>query len=210
MTHTPRRALLVIDVQNEYVTGNLPIAYPPVAGSLANIAQAIDAANAHGVPVVLIQQDAPATSPLFAEGSDGWQLHPDVAGRQHAHLIRKQLPSAFTGTDLAAWLSKHEIDTLTVVGYMTQNCNASTIFEALHAGLHVEYLHDASGAVAYANAAGSASAEEIHRVFCTVFHARFAAVADTAAWIAAVGAGQPLAAGNIVASHTQGLAASAQ
>lgn len=210
MTHSPRRALLVIDVQNEYITGKLPIAYPPVAGSLACIARAIDAANAHGVPVVLVQQDAPASSPLFAEGSDGWRLHPEVAGRKHAHLIRKRLPSAFTGTDLAAWLSKHEIDTLTVAGYMTQNCNASTIFEALHAGLRVEYLHDASGAVAYANAAGSASAEEIHRVFCTVFHSRFAAVADTAAWIAALGAGQALAAGNIVASHGQALAASAR
>ena len=209
MTHSPRRALLVIDVQHEYISGKLPIAYPPVAASLARIVQAIDAANAHGVPVVLVQQEAPAGSPLFAEGSDGWQLHPEAAGRQHAHLIRKKLPSAFTGTDLAAWLSKHEIDTLTVAGYMTQNCNASTIFEAAHAGLRVEYLRDASGAVAYANAAGSASAEEIHRVFCTVFHARFAAVADTAAWIAALDAGQALAAGNIVASHGQAQAASA-
>ncbi|MBH9687194.1 cysteine hydrolase, partial [Burkholderia cepacia] len=29
-----RRALIVIDVQNEYVTGNLPIEYPPLDVSL--------------------------------------------------------------------------------------------------------------------------------------------------------------------------------
>ena len=41
-------ALIVIDVQNEYVTGNLPIAFPPVDGSLKTISAAIDAAIAAG------------------------------------------------------------------------------------------------------------------------------------------------------------------
>ena len=34
MSATPRRVLLVIDVQNEYFTGGLPIAHPPVETSL--------------------------------------------------------------------------------------------------------------------------------------------------------------------------------
>ncbi len=46
------RALLVIDVQNEYVSGRLPIAYPPVDESLAAIGEAMDAAAAHGIPIV--------------------------------------------------------------------------------------------------------------------------------------------------------------
>ena len=46
------RALIVIDVQNEYVTGNLPIAFPGRDASLANIGAAIDAANRHAIPVV--------------------------------------------------------------------------------------------------------------------------------------------------------------
>ena len=40
---TPRRALIVIDVQNEYVTGDLPIEYPDVHSSLANIGRVQDA-----------------------------------------------------------------------------------------------------------------------------------------------------------------------
>lgn len=52
MSASPRRALLVIDVQNEYVSGNLPIEYPPVETSLSNIAAAMDAAKSAGIPVV--------------------------------------------------------------------------------------------------------------------------------------------------------------
>ncbi|MBX3604929.1 MAG: cysteine hydrolase [Piscinibacter sp.] len=197
----PRRALVVIDVQNEYVTGNLPIEHPPVTQSLDRIGAAMDAARAAGIPVVVVQQDAPEGSPIFAVGSAGWQLHPIVAERPHEHRIRKRLPSAFAGTDLADWLARHDIDTLTVCGFMTHNCDASTVFEAAHAGLAAEWLADASGAVPYANAAGTASAQEIHRVFGVVFHSRFAAVATTAAWIEAVQAGTPLPRDSIVASN---------
>ncbi|MFM0475803.1 cysteine hydrolase family protein [Paraburkholderia strydomiana] len=198
---TPRRALIVIDVQNEYVTGNLPIEYPDVQSSLANIGRAIDAARTAGVPVVIVQNFAPATSPLFARGSEGAELHPVVASRERDHFVEKSLPSAFTGTDLADWLAARQIDTVTVVGYMTHNCDASTVNHAVHAGLAVEFLHDATGSVPYENSAGFASAEEIHRVFSVVLQSRFAAVASTDEWLAAVSSGVPLERGNIYASN---------
>ncbi len=200
---TPRRALIVIDVQNEYITGNLPIEYPPVAGSLANIGAAMDAAAAAGIPVIVVQNDSPADAPLFAIGSHGWQLHPEVAARKHDLLLNKTLPSAFAEYPLHKWLQDRAVDTLAVVGYMTHNCDASTLFDAAHFGLAGEFLQDATGSLPYANAAGSASAEEIHRVFSTVFHSRFAAVTDTAAWIAALKAGLPIARSNIAASNQQ-------
>ena len=203
----PRRALLVIDVQNEYVTGNLRIEFPPVAHTLANIGRAMDAATRHGAPVIVVQNRAPADAPLFAHGSSGWELHPVVATRPRDHWLEKTLPSAFAGTDLAAWLVAHGIDTVTVAGYMTHNCDASTIMEGLHRGLTMEFLRDASGAVPYRNAAGHASAEDIHRVFGVVLHSRFAAVADTDDWIAAMAAGQPLPRGGVHASHQAALAA---
>ena len=205
-TTAPKRALLVIDVQNEYVSGKLPIGYPAVDLSLANIARALDAAQAAGVPVIVVQHTSPVDSPVFADQSHGWQLHEVVAGRPRAHYLSKHQPSALAGTDLAQWLAEHAIDTLTVTGYMTQNCNASTIYAAAHMGLRVEYLHDASGALAYANEAGNASAEEVHRVYCSVFHARFAAVASTAQWIAAVENGTALSMDNIVASALRAIA----
>jgi nicotinamidase-related amidase len=201
MSTIPRRALVVIDVQNEYVTGDLPIEYPDVQTSLANIGRAMDAARAAGVPVVVVQNIAPASSPLFARGSAGAQLHPVVASREHDHHVEKSLPSAFAQTDLADWLAARGVDTLTIVGYMTHNCDASTAFEATHRGLKVEFLVDATGSVPYENDAGVASAEEIHRVFSVVMQSRFAAVATTDAWLAALEAGVPLPGGNIYASN---------
>src|SRR6476660_3508956 len=101
--NAPRRALVVIDVQNEYVSGNLRIEYPPVEGSLQAIGQAMDHARASGVPVVVVQNRAPVSSPLFAEGSHGWQLHETVARRPWDHLVHKELPSALARTGLREW-----------------------------------------------------------------------------------------------------------
>jgi nicotinamidase-related amidase len=209
MSAFPRRALIVIDVQNEYVTGELPIEYPPVQDSLANIGRAIDAAHAHSVPVIVVQHMESPDAALFARGSHGGALHPVVAQRAYDHLIEKTLPSAFAGTDLADWLADHRIDTLSVVGYMTHNCNVSTVLHASHAGMKVEYLNDATGALPYENDAGYASAEEIHRAFTVVMHARFAAVVRTDDWIAAVETGKPIERGSIGASNKKARARAA-
>ncbi|QYD72148.1 cysteine hydrolase [Paraburkholderia edwinii] len=179
----PRRALIVIDVQNEYVTGNFRIEYPPVESSLPNIGKAIDAANAHGVPVVLVQHVLPADAPIFAEGSDGAKLHPVVADRPHDHVVTKVLPSTFSSAGFDDWLKEHEIDTLTVIGYMTQNCNDATIREAMHKGYAVEFLPDAAGSLSYKNKAGYASAEEMHRIISVIMESTYAATMSTEEWV---------------------------
>ncbi len=196
-----KRALVVIDVQNEYFSGNLPIEYPPVGESLPNIGRAMDAAHAAGVPVVVVQHTSPAGAPAFDRGTPGWELHPEVARRPRDHDIEKHRDSVFTGTDLAEWIERNGIDTLTVSGYMTHNCDASTVFGAVHAGLQVEFLSDASGSLPYANEAGAASAEEIHRVFSVVFQSNFAAVVRTADWIEALRTGHAPRRDNPVASN---------
>lgn len=204
----PRRALVVIDVQNEYFEGGgLPIEYPPVGQSLPKVLRAMDAACEAGVPVVVVRHEAPKGAPVFQADAPGGQLHPEVARRAHDHLVTKRLPSVFAGTGFAEWIAAHGIDTLTLAGYMTHNCDASTAFEAMHRGLNVEFLADASGALPYANAAGAATAEEIHRVFSVVFHSNFAAVASTDEWLAAVAAGKPLPKDNVLASNQRARAA---
>jgi nicotinamidase-related amidase len=196
-----RRALIVIDVQNEYVTGNLPIEFPDVNVSLANIGRAMDAAGKHGVPVVIVQNFASATAPIFARGSQMAELHESVASRPRAHYVEKALPSAFAGTDLGEWLTSNDIDTIVIAGYMTHNCDDSTVKHAVHAGLQVEFLADATGSLPYENRAGRASAEEMHRVFTVVMQSRFAAVASTDEWIAALESGEPPVRENIFASN---------
>ena len=124
----------------------------------------MDAARKAGMPVIVVQQTAPASSQL------------------REHYLRKLLPGAYPEINHAQWLQARTIDRLTVVGYMAHNCVASTINHALHNGTAAEFLHDASGAVPYSNQAGAASAEEIHRVFCGVLQSRFAAVMSAQEW----------------------------
>jgi nicotinamidase-related amidase len=153
------------------------------------------------VPVVIVQNFAPATAPIFARGSQMAELHESVASRPRAHYVEKALPSAFAGTDLGEWLTSNDIDTIVIAGYMTHNCDDSTVKHAVHAGLQVEFLADATGSLPYDNRAGKASAEEIHRVFTVVMQSRFAAVLSTDEWIAALESGEPPVRENIFASN---------
>ncbi len=201
MNTPPRRALVVIDVQNEYVTGALRIEYPPIDSSLPRIAQAMDAARAAQVPIVVVQATLPAAAEVFVRGTPSWELHPLIAQRPRDHHIEKRWPSVFTETDFADWLAERQIGTLTIAGYMTHNCNASTVLEAMHRGLQVEFLSDATGSLPYANDAGRATAEEIHRIFSVVFHTAFASVVSTDTWVAALNDGVALPRDNILASN---------
>ncbi|MFE5286083.1 cysteine hydrolase family protein [Nocardia sp. NPDC056611] len=196
------RALIVIDVQNEYVTGRLPIAYPPLDVSLANIAAAMDAARRAGIPVVVVQHVAPAESPVFARGGTGFALHPTVAERPWDLLVEKTLPSSFPETGLAQWLAERDVDTIVVCGYMTQNCDESTARDAVHRGFAVEFLSDATGTLALTNQAGAVAAKELHEAVLVVMQSRFAAVATTAEWIETITGGAELERSGILASAT--------
>lgn len=203
--NSPARALVVIDVQNEYFAGGrLEVESPCADRSLVNILRAIDAALLASVPVIVVRHEAPAGAPLFQAHAPGGQLHPDIEHRRHDLSIVKHTPSAFCETGLAEWLDRHGIDTLAVTGYMTQNCIAATIFDAMQRGFAVEFLADAAAALAYANKAGSASAQEIHQIFSVVFQSNFAAVVTTEEWLAALGTGERLAKGNVLASAEAG------
>lgn len=175
------RALLVIDVQNEYFNGLLPVTHP--AGSLENILRAMDAAQAHGLAVVVVQHATPAGSPVFAQGSPTWELHPQVASRPRDLLLVKSLPGSFTGTGLEEWLKQRGVKTVAISGYMTQMCCDTTARQAFHRGLAVEFLSDATGTLAIGNQAGSVTAEDLHRAILVTQAMRFSQVMSTGEWI---------------------------
>lgn len=196
----PRRALLVIDVQNEYVSGALPIAHPPLSTSLPNIAAAMDAATAAGVPVVLIQHLDEADSPVFAAGSLGVELHEVVSSRPRDLVLTKQTVSCFASTDLGVRLDDLGVDTITIAGFMTQHCDESTARDAADRGLIVEVLSDATGTLPLSTPSGTISAQELHETSLLVLHSGFAAVVPTAVWTAAVAAGEPTTGADLWAS----------
>ena len=66
-----------------------------------------------------------------------------------------------------------------------------------------------SGAINLANEAGQVSAEVLHTTLMVLFQSNFAAVATTAEWTDAVGAGTALPKNNLVESALQGREAAA-
>ncbi|SDE04882.1 isochorismatase family protein [Nocardioides lianchengensis] len=209
MTAAPRRALIVVDVQQEYDDGVLQIQHPPRATAVANVVRALDVAEQQGLPVVVVQHELPEGAPVFAVGSSSWALHPDVERRLQPSWKRvsKDRSSVFAGTDVAAWLAERDVDTITIVGFMTNNCDLATAASAEELGLAAEVLSDATGAIHLANEAGKVSAEQLHEALMVLLQSNLAAVASTDAWVAAVEAGAPLVGSDLGTSATQGRAA---
>jgi nicotinamidase-related amidase len=180
---TPTTALLVIDVQEEYFSGSLPIEFPPRTESLANIAAAIDRANATRVPVLLVRHSEPDGDDSFQRDTSAWQLRPEVADRPHDALIDKTLPGTFTGTELGDVLAARGVQHLTIVGYMTNFCCDTTARQALHLGMGVTILTDAVGVPSMpAVGGGMVDASTLHRAALAPLALMGVEMVDTADW----------------------------
>jgi len=191
---TPRRALILVDVQQEYFSGPLEIQYPAHSDSLPRITSAIDAAISASIPIVVVQHNEGDDAPVFNPTMAGFALHPEIASRQRPEwkTVSKQFGTVFAGTDVLAWLREHDVDTITLVGYMTNNCIIASAAEAETHGLAAEVLSDATGAINIANDAGFADAKTVHTTLMALLHSNFAAVATTATWADAVAEGSVL------------------
>jgi len=180
-----KRALLVIDVQNEYFTGALPITHP--AGHLQNILQVMDAAQGK-MPVVVIQHHfTDPAMPFFQKNSQGWKLHSEVEKRPRDLLVEKTLPGSFTNTPLEKYLKEQGIDTVAIAGYMTHMCCDTTAREAVHRGFKVEFLSDATGTLPLDNKAGQVNAEELQRSILCAQQMLLSDVIDTKEWLGRIG-----------------------
>lgn len=176
------RALLVIDVQNEYFTGKLPVSYP--SGSLDKILQVMNTAHEKNIPVIVVRHTQPQEdTPIFRKGTPEWELHPEVAKFPYNLLIEKNLPGSFTGTELEAWLREKGIDTVVISGYMTQMCCDTTARQAAHLGFSVEFLSDATGTLAFQNNGGAATDEELHRAILVAQDGFISNIVSTSEWV---------------------------
>ncbi|NNG35553.1 isochorismatase family protein [Nakamurella aerolata] len=201
-----RRVLIVVDVQNEYLEGPLAVQYPPFTESLERIRSAVQTAVQHDVPVVLVEHENPAGAAAFAADSPGRAVVSRFAAEIDANWPRvvKRYASAFDATDLASVLAGLKVDTISLVGYMTNNCIIATAASAAPHGLTAEVLSDAVGAIDLSNDAGSVPAQQVHETLMTLLDSNFAAVADTSAWAQAVASDTPLPRSNLVASALAG------
>jgi nicotinamidase-related amidase len=179
------QALLVIDVQNEYFTGTLPVTYP--RGSFKNILKAMDRGIASRIPVAVIQHTNPVPgSPTFRKGTPTWELHDEVKRRQCDIVVEKNFPGSFTGTGLEKWLKDRSITSIAIAGYMTQMCCDTTARQAYDLGYFINFLSDATGTLSITNSAGSISDTDLHRAILITQQMRFSRVVRTDEWIKSI------------------------
>jgi len=198
----PHRALVLVDVQNEYAHLPLRIRHPSLSDCLERIERALDVAENAGLPVACVQHAGPPGGTIFNPGGKSFELCPCIERRRTAQWKRvvKRRGSIYAGTDLAAWLHEQDVDTVTLVGFMANNCILASAAWGETIGLTTEVLSDAVGAINLRNCAGRANARTVHATMMALLHSNWAAVATTDDWCRALGRDEPLPHSNLVAS----------
>ncbi|QKJ35245.1 MULTISPECIES: cysteine hydrolase family protein [unclassified Pseudomonas] len=174
-----KTALLVIDFQNEYFTGKMPI--PDGAAALANTRELIDFADDHHMPVFHIQHIAPAGSAVFAEGGETVKFHPDMQPRAQDVVLQKTTVSVFGSTDLDKRLKSAGIENLIISGLMTHACVAGAARDAAPLGYNVLVASDASATRAITRVSGEAiDKDALHKAALAEVEDTFGDVMTTA------------------------------
>jgi nicotinamidase-related amidase len=95
---------------------------------LKNLNTLIDKARFQGVPVIFIQH---AYDKILMEGSDEWQLHPEIQPLEDEIIIHKRHGDALIDTDLQKALEKRKVHILVVTGLVTHGCVRATSLGAV-------------------------------------------------------------------------------
>ena len=140
------RALVIVDIQNDYFPGG---AFPLVGpeGALAAASRALAGFRDAGLPVAHIRHawDEPEAD-FMVPGTEGAGIHPDVAPLESEAVFTKESPNAFLGTGLEEQLRSWTVDQIVVCGMMTSLCVDATVRAGSDLGFEVTVLADACAA----------------------------------------------------------------
>jgi nicotinamidase-related amidase len=134
LSERPNTALLVIDVQNQVMSGT-----HNRDGVITNIGTLVDKARAESVPVVWVQDSGEG----LTRGSEGWQMVPELTQKDGEPVVHKQYADSFEETDLESVLSGLQVGRLIVSGAQTDECIRSTLHGAIVRGYDATLVSDA-------------------------------------------------------------------
>lgn len=173
---TPKRALIVVDVQNDFCPGGT-LAVPHGDEVVEPLNKQIDKFLERGEPVYKSRDWHPTTTKHFkayggvwpvhcVQNTAGAEFHPALRDDPRITVISKGLGdtncySVFDETDLAARLHQQNIEEVVVGGLATDYCVKSTVLDALKNGFKVKALKNAMRAVELQPGDGELAIEEM-------------------------------------------------
>ena len=172
----PKRALLVVDVQNDFCPGGA-LAVPRGDEVVEPLNKLIDKFLERGEPVYKTRDWHPLETKHFVayggtwpvhcvQNSEGAEFHPALRDDPRIIVVSKGLGdndgySAFDGTNLATELQKQGVEEVVVGGLATDYCVKHTVLDARKHGFKVKALIDAMQAVDLQNGDGERALEEM-------------------------------------------------
>jgi maleamate amidohydrolase len=152
-----RPALLIVDFQVGFNDAAV-FGGGNIADAVRNTVPLLQKARALGLPIahtrIVYAGDGsddnvhclkvPRLTTLTEEASTS-QFVPDLMPLQGEIVIRKRLPSAFFGTDLAGMLVGRGVDTLVIAGCTTSGCVRASTLDAMCHGLRPMVVSDCVG-----------------------------------------------------------------
>jgi nicotinamidase-related amidase len=168
--------LIVIDAQNEYVDGKLPL--PAVKPALRNIARLLEKAREDGGRIIHVQHRGRAGT-LFDPATRAFAIADEAAPKAGETVVEKPLPNAFAGTTLDETLKSMGAKRLVLAGFMTHMCVSSTARAALDLGYQTTVAADACATRDLPSGAGDIPAADLHRAELAALADRFSIVCDT-------------------------------
>jgi len=173
---TPKRALIVVDVQNDFCPGGT-LAVPHGDEVVEPLNEVIDEFLERGEPVYKSRDWHPPTTRHFADYGGVWpihcvqntkgaEFHPALRDDSRITVVSKGLGdtdcySAFDQTDLLDQLHKQNVEEVLVGGLATDYCVKSTVLDALKNGFKVKALKNAMRAVDVQPGDGERAIEEM-------------------------------------------------
>jgi nicotinamidase-related amidase len=168
-------ALVMIDLQNEYLAG--PIALPDAASAIANAAKLLARARAAGARIVHIAHKG-RPGGLFDRSAERGAIVSALAPLPDEPVIEKGLPNAFAGTDLQALLAATGHNDIVLAGLMTHMCVSSTARAGLDLGFRITVDADSCATRDLPDGrGGTIAAATIHDIALAELSDRFAIIA---------------------------------
>lgn len=173
------RALLLIDIQNDYFPGGA-MELVGMEAAADNARTLLGAFRAAGEPVFHVQHlSARPEAGFFLPDTPGVEINERVLPRDGESLTKKHYPNAFRDTGLNALLREAGVDELVICGAMSHMCIDASTRAAFDAGFTCTVVEDACATRDLVHDRRSVAAADVHAAFMAALGSVYAGLART-------------------------------